>query len=86
LAGWKRELGDSLKSPIGVKGESMTPIENIPVDIHCGDYKPEDWRKHPEPDDIDADDDEDLPCPPDVEMVLGFNPDEEDVEEATDEA
>lgn len=61
-----------------MKGEGMATIEGIPVDPDWGDYKPEDWRKHPEAANSDADDDEDLPCPPDVEMVLGFNPDEVD--------
>ena len=62
-------------------------INGLPVDVRVvGDYKPEDWRKHPEPADIDKDDDEDVPCPPDVEMVLGFDPDEEVQEAWTDEA
>lgn len=51
-------------------------MQDIPVDIDCGSYKPEDWRKHPDPPQSDWDDDEDGPISPDVEMVLGFDPDQ----------
>ncbi len=52
-------------------------ISGIPVDPHWEGYDCQDWRHHPEPEGIDQDDDEDTPCPPDVEMVLGFDPDKE---------
>lgn len=55
-----------------------TPAE-WPGDVHFGDVdKPlPDWHKSPIVDDEDPDD-EDIPAPPDVIAILGFDPSEED--------
>jgi hypothetical protein len=50
-------------------------MDSIGVDPDFGAVKPENWRDQPDPPQSDWDDDEDGPIAPDVEMILGFDPD-----------
>jgi hypothetical protein len=54
---------------------AKTQLADLPVDPDFGGWDKA-WREHAPPADADNDDDEDLPCPADVAMVLGFDPDD----------
>lgn len=54
----------------------MTPVYDLDADIDFEDSDPSKWRDLPDSD--RTEDDEDIPTPRHVKVVLGFDPDEED--------
>ena len=52
-------------------------IVELGVGVSWDSYDPADWRKHPEPKDIDKENDEDEPISKDVLAIVGFDPDKE---------